>query len=156
MAGTQSSVESLPLGLSPTLRTLFVLSEEDHEDRRRPCKTIDEVCRRVSHGIAFEGTLLDTDIRETYRRCWSSRVWFEDFGQNPRARADIANHSLVAALWMSRCGIKTLIIDKRDAETRSGQGDGVQARTLEILDSFGLADAVWNESYHMGEMCMWV
>ena len=57
---------------------------------------------------------------------------------------------------MSRCGIKTLLIDKRDAETRCGQGDGVQARTLEILDSFGLADTIWNESYHMGEMCMWV
>ncbi len=53
---------------------------------------------------------------------------------------------------MARCGVKTLLVDKRSAETRSGHGDGIQARTLEILDSFGLADAVWNESYHMGEV----
>ena len=53
---------------------------------------------------------------------------------------------------MARCGVKTLIIDKRSADTRNGQADGIQARTLEILDSFGLADAVWNESYHMGEV----
>ena len=53
---------------------------------------------------------------------------------------------------MAKCGIKTLLIDKRTADTRNGQGDGIQARTLEILDSFGLADAVWKESYHMGEV----
>lgn len=53
---------------------------------------------------------------------------------------------------MARCGVKTLVVDKRSAETRSGHGDGIQARTLEILDSFGLADDVWNESYHMGEV----
>ncbi len=58
----------------------------------------------------------------------------------------------MAATWMARCGVKTLLVDKRNAETRSGHGDGIQARTLEILDSFGLADAVWNESYHMGEV----
>jgi len=58
----------------------------------------------------------------------------------------------VAATWMARCGVKTLLVDKRSAESWSGHGDGIQARTLEICDSFGLADAVWNESYHMGEV----
>jgi len=53
---------------------------------------------------------------------------------------------------MARCGVKTLLVDKRSADMRSGHGDGIQARTLEILDSFGLADAVWKESYHMGEV----
>ena len=62
------------------------------------------------------------------------------------------SRSLIAALWMAKCGIKTLIVDKRGADTRNGQGDGIQARTLEILDSFGLADTVWKESYHMGEV----
>lgn len=54
---------------------------------------------------------------------------------------------------MSRCGIKTLVVDKRSADVRGGQADGIQARTLEMLDSFGLADTVWNESCHMGEVC---
>ena len=53
---------------------------------------------------------------------------------------------------MARCGVQTLLVDKRSADVRVGQADGVQARTLEILDSLGLADTVWKESYHLGEV----
>ncbi|KAM0150407.1 hypothetical protein ACHAPG_008835 [Botrytis cinerea] len=62
---------------------------------------------------------------------------------------------LMAATWMARCGINARIIDKRGTKIFSGQADGLQCRTLEILDSFGFADRVWKESNHMLEICLW-
>jgi phenol 2-monooxygenase len=62
---------------------------------------------------------------------------------------------LVSALWMSRLGIKTRIVDKRGTKVFAGQADGFQARSLEMLDSFGIADRVWKESNHMIEICLW-
>lgn len=56
---------------------------------------------------------------------------------------------------MARCGIDTRIIDKRGSKIFNGQADGLQCRTLEILDSFGFADRVWKESNHMLEICFW-
>lgn len=61
----------------------------------------------------------------------------------------------MAAAWLSRCGIKTRIIDKRDNKIYRGQADGLMSRTFEIFDSFGFADRAWKESNHMLEMCMW-
>lgn len=61
----------------------------------------------------------------------------------------------MAATWMSRCGIKTRIIDKKSGKIYHGQADGLQSRTLEIFDSFGLIDGIWRQSNHMLEMCMW-
>ena len=58
----------------------------------------------------------------------------------------------MAALWMSRCGIKTLVVDKREAHVRAGQADGIQCRTLEIFDSFDIVDKVWKESCHMAKV----
>jgi phenol 2-monooxygenase len=37
----------------------------------------------------------------------------------------------------------------------NGQADGLQCRTLEILDSFGIGHRVWRESNHMLEICFW-
>jgi phenol 2-monooxygenase len=62
---------------------------------------------------------------------------------------------LMAATWMSRCGIKTRIIDKRGTKIFSGQADGLQCRTLEIFDSFDFAHRAWRESNHMLEICFW-
>ena len=53
---------------------------------------------------------------------------------------------------MSRCGIRTCVIDKREAHVRVGNADGIQARTLEIFDSFDLVDQIWRESCHMAEV----
>lgn len=50
---------------------------------------------------------------------------------------------------MARCGIKTLLIDKRDGNVRASHADGIQCRTLEVLDSFGIVDRIWKESCHM-------
>ncbi|TGO36641.1 hypothetical protein BHYA_0119g00310 [Botrytis hyacinthi] len=62
---------------------------------------------------------------------------------------------LMAATWMARCGINARIIDKRGTKIFTGQADGLQCRTLEMLDSFGFADRVWKESNHMLEICLW-
>ncbi|KAF1913433.1 FAD binding domain-containing protein [Ampelomyces quisqualis] len=62
---------------------------------------------------------------------------------------------MMMAAWMARCGIDARIVDKRGSKVYSGQADGVQIRSLEILDSFGFADRVWKEANHMIEMCMW-
>ncbi|KAI9369456.1 FAD binding domain-containing protein [Aspergillus egyptiacus] len=62
---------------------------------------------------------------------------------------------LMAATWMARCGIKTRIVDKRGTKVFNGQADGLQCRTLEILDSFGFGDRAWKEANHMLEICLW-
>lgn len=62
---------------------------------------------------------------------------------------------LMMANWMSRCGIKTRIVDKRGTKIFNGQADGLQCRTLEIFDSFDFGHRAWIESNHMLEICLW-
>ncbi|OOQ86494.1 Phenol 2-monooxygenase [Penicillium brasilianum] len=62
---------------------------------------------------------------------------------------------LMLANWMSRTGVKTRIVDKRSTKIFSGQADGLQCRTLEILDSFDFGHRAWRESNHMIEICLW-
>ncbi|XP_044722138.1 FAD binding domain-containing protein [Hirsutella rhossiliensis] len=56
---------------------------------------------------------------------------------------------LMLALWMARLGIKTRDVDKRTDKVSSGQADGFQVRTLEILDGFGIGECEWEEANHM-------
>ncbi|KAL1910956.1 hypothetical protein Sste5344_003129 [Sporothrix stenoceras] len=56
---------------------------------------------------------------------------------------------LMLALWLARLGVDARLVDKRTDKVYSGQADGFQVRSLEILDSFGIADKIWNESNHM-------
>ncbi|KAI3318919.1 FAD binding domain-containing protein [Xylariaceae sp. AK1471] len=62
---------------------------------------------------------------------------------------------LMLALWLSRLGILTRIVDKRTDKVFSGQADGFQARTLEILDSFGIGERIWKEANRMFEVSFW-
>ncbi|KAJ5130883.1 uncharacterized protein N7515_006922 [Penicillium bovifimosum] len=62
---------------------------------------------------------------------------------------------LMLANWLSRCGVKTRIVDKRGTKVYNGQADGLQCRTLEIFDSFGMAQRAWTEANHMLEICLW-
>lgn len=64
--------------------------------------------------------------------------------------------SLLAAAWMARTGVKTLIIEQRASRSRVGRADGLEGRTLKILDSFGLASQIWNEANHTIEISIWV
>lgn len=62
---------------------------------------------------------------------------------------------LCAAVWLSRLGVSYKILEKRDGPLRIGQADGVQTRTVEIFDSFGLAEDLLRESYHVLELAFW-
>ncbi|KAK4445493.1 phenol hydroxylase [Podospora aff. communis PSN243] len=62
---------------------------------------------------------------------------------------------LMAAAWLSHLSVPTRIIDKRNTKIFCGQADGLQCRSLEILDSLGFADRAWKEANHMIEICMW-
>ncbi|KAJ6788229.1 hypothetical protein PWT90_04373 [Aphanocladium album] len=62
---------------------------------------------------------------------------------------------LMMAAWMAKCGINTRIIDKRGTKIFNGQADGLQCRTLEIMESLGFGHRAWRESNHMLEVCMW-
>ncbi|KAJ5539802.1 FAD binding domain protein [Penicillium frequentans] len=62
---------------------------------------------------------------------------------------------LMAAAWMAQMGVNTIIIDQKSHRTRCGRADGLESRTLEILDSFGLADKVWAQANHTVEIALW-
>lgn len=62
---------------------------------------------------------------------------------------------MMAVTWFARCGIKARVVDKRGTKIYNGQADGLQCRTLEILDSFEFADRAWKEGNHMLEICLW-
>ena len=63
---------------------------------------------------------------------------------------------LMAAVWASQYEMSTRIIDKNQGAIAKGQADGLQARTLEIFDSFGVVDRVWREGFHDIELNTWV
>ena len=62
----------------------------------------------------------------------------------------------MAALWMAQLGIQTRIVDKRGTRVLNGHADGFHARTLEILDSFDIADVINKKSASALEWCVWV
>lgn len=54
---------------------------------------------------------------------------------------------------MAHCGVKARVVDKRNTKIFCGQADGLQCRSLEILDSLGFGDRAWKEANHMIEVC---
>lgn len=62
----------------------------------------------------------------------------------------------MAAAWMARTGIRTLVVERKSRPTDSGHADGLESRTIEILDSFGLGQKIWEESNHTIDICLWV
>lgn len=60
-----------------------------------------------------------------------------------------------AATWLARYGIRCKIIDKRSGPMAVGQADGVQCRTVEVFDSFGIAEELLREAYHVLEVAFW-
>ena len=62
----------------------------------------------------------------------------------------------MAATCATAMGIRNVrIIDKRNSKIFTGQADGLQCRTLEVLHSLGLAEDIWRQSNHMLEVCFW-
>ena len=62
---------------------------------------------------------------------------------------------LCAAVWLARFGIPYKILERRDGPLKIGQADGVQTRTVEIFDSFGIAEDLLKEAYHVLEVAFW-
>jgi phenol 2-monooxygenase len=63
---------------------------------------------------------------------------------------------LMAAAWASRLGLDARILDDKVDRIQNGRADGLHVRTLEILDSFGMANAVNERAYQLREICSWV
>ena len=63
---------------------------------------------------------------------------------------------MMAAAWASRFKMATRVIDRNSKPTAKGQADGLQCRTFEIFDSFGVADYTWKHGFHDTEMGVWV
>jgi phenol 2-monooxygenase (NADPH) len=62
---------------------------------------------------------------------------------------------LCAATWLARTGIRCLILESRKGPMKMGQADGVQCRTVEVYDSFGVADEILREGHHQHEVTFW-
>ncbi|PWY89454.1 FAD binding domain protein [Aspergillus sclerotioniger CBS 115572] len=62
---------------------------------------------------------------------------------------------LMAAVWMAQTGVKTLVIEEKPRRTLTGHADGLESRTFEILNSFGLGESIWMESNRTVDVCLW-
>src|SRR5581483_4672739 len=51
--------------------------------------------------------------------------------------------------------IRTVVVDRKDGPLEVGQADGVACRTVEMFESFGLADRLVREGYWVNEVCFW-
>ncbi|KAJ5357910.1 hypothetical protein N7541_005068 [Penicillium brevicompactum] len=62
---------------------------------------------------------------------------------------------LMASTWMAQTGIKAILIDQKPQRTQYGHADGVESRTFEILDSFGLSDTIWKNANRTIDLSIW-
>ena len=62
---------------------------------------------------------------------------------------------LSAATWLARYGVRCKVLERRDGPMKMGQADGVQCRTVEIFESFGVGEELLREAYHVLEVMFW-
>ncbi|KAL4995878.1 FAD binding domain-containing protein [Aspergillus recurvatus] len=62
---------------------------------------------------------------------------------------------LSAATWLARYGVSCKILERRSGPMTMGQADGVQCRTVEIFESFGMGEDLLREAYHVLEVVFW-
>ena len=62
---------------------------------------------------------------------------------------------IFAATWLSIYGIPFTMLERRSGPMEIGQADGVQCRTVEIYESFGVSEELLRESYHVLEVAFW-
>jgi phenol 2-monooxygenase len=79
---------------------------------------------------------------------------------NPVTKTDViicgsGSAGLCAAVWLARLGIDFRILEKRDGPLRTGQADGVQCRTVEVFESFGLDAELKKDAYWVNEVVFW-
>jgi len=63
---------------------------------------------------------------------------------------------LVTAFWAARQGLTVFLLDKKEGPLDRGHADGLEPRTLEIMDSLGIADEIWKKANKTVEICTWV
>ncbi|KAJ7263918.1 FAD binding domain-containing protein [Mycena rebaudengoi] len=56
------------------------------------------------------------------------------------------------ACWLARIGIKARIIDQGHSKITRGHADGVQCRTIEVFQSFGMAERIQKEGNELAEI----
>ncbi|KAK7685710.1 hypothetical protein QCA50_011054 [Cerrena zonata] len=56
---------------------------------------------------------------------------------------------LMCAHGLKRAGVNVRVIDKRPKKVAAGQADGIQPRTIEVLQSYGLAERLLREGNQM-------
>ncbi|KAJ7443884.1 FAD binding domain-containing protein [Mycena galericulata] len=59
---------------------------------------------------------------------------------------------LMLGCWLARTGIKARIIDRRATKVTRGHADGVQCRTIEVFQSFGMAERIQKEGNELSEV----
>ncbi|KAF8122465.1 FAD binding domain-containing protein [Boletus edulis] len=59
---------------------------------------------------------------------------------------------VMCANALAMAGVDVRIIDKRAVKVATGHADGIQPRMIEVLQSYGLAERLMREGYHM-HMC---
>lgn len=62
---------------------------------------------------------------------------------------------LVTALWAARHGLSICLLDKKQGPLDRGRADGLEPRTLEILESLGIVDEL-KKANKTVEICIWV
>jgi phenol 2-monooxygenase len=62
---------------------------------------------------------------------------------------------IFAATWLAIYNIPFTVLERRSGPLEIGQADGVQCRTVEIYESFGLSEDLLREAYHILEVCFW-
>jgi phenol 2-monooxygenase len=62
---------------------------------------------------------------------------------------------LCAATWLARLGIKCKILERSSGPMQRGQADGVQCRTVEMYESFGLSENLLKTAHHVLELTFW-
>ena len=62
---------------------------------------------------------------------------------------------MMASMYLSEHGISHRIIDRRGTRTLNGRADGFQSRTVEIWDSFDIANKVNQIAAPYGEWALW-
>lgn len=62
---------------------------------------------------------------------------------------------IFAGAWLTLYNIPFTILERREGPLAIGQADGVQCRTVEIYESFGVSEELLRESYHVLEVAFW-
>ncbi|KAK7726714.1 hypothetical protein SLS57_003275 [Botryosphaeria dothidea] len=62
---------------------------------------------------------------------------------------------LCAATWLARYGVPFKLLERRAGPLKTGQADGVQCRTVEVFESFGISEELLREAYHVLEVTFW-